>query len=144
MKRDSGLALGQLYNKCRIGNLYKKILNSGFYWSWFLYSEFGLLFSGGVGGRGATSHTLSGVLSADFCTDHVHYVKNHRSMVLRRTVLWRNKNMAAQGRTVSHYYILVIRIFFIWCRFSDIVCGFLFLLNNFPLQSLEYATYSCA
>ena len=30
----------------------------------------------------------------------------------------------------------------IWCRFSDIVCGFLFLLNNFPLQSLEYATYS--
>ena len=30
----------------------------------------------------------------------------------------------------------------ILCRFSDIVCGFLFLLNNFPLQSLEYATYS--
>ena len=22
------------------------------------------------------------------------------------------------------------------------MCGFLFLLNNFPLQSLEYATYS--
>ena len=52
--------------------------------------------------------------------------------------------MAAQGRTVSHYYILVIRIFLILCRFSDIVSGFLFLLNNFPLQSLEYATYSCA
>ena len=32
----------------------------------------------------------------------------------------------------------------ILCRFLDIVCGFLFLLNNFPLQSLEikYATYS--
>ena len=27
------------------------------------------------------------------------------------------------------------------CRFSNKVCGFLFLLNNFPLQSLEYATY---
>ena len=29
------------------------------------------------------------------------------------------------------------------CRFPDIVYGLLFLLNNFPLQSLEYATYSC-
>ena len=29
------------------------------------------------------------VLSADLCTDHAHYVKNHRSTVLRR-----NKNMA--------------------------------------------------
>ena len=27
--------------------------------------------------------------------------------------------------------------------FPDIVCDLLFLLNNFPLQSLEYATYSC-
>ena len=30
----------------------------------------------------------------------------------------------------------------ILCPFLDIVYGFLFLLNNFPLQSLEYATYS--
>ena len=45
----------------------------------------------------------SRVLPADFCTDHAHYVKNHRSTVLRR-----NKNMAVQGGTVSHYYILVI------------------------------------
>ena len=70
--------------------------------------------------------------------DHAHYVKNH---IL--TVLKRNKNMAAQGGTVSHDCILVIRKFGVLCRFSDIVCGFLFLLNNFPLQSLEYATYSC-
>ena len=45
----------------------------------------------------------SRVLPADFCTDHAQYVKNHRSTVLRR-----NKSMAVQGGTVSHYYILVI------------------------------------
>ena len=77
------------------------------------------------------------VLPADLCTDHAHYVKNHKSTVFRR-----NKNMAIEGGTVSQYYILVIRKFIDLCRFSDIVCGFLFLLNNFPLQSLEYATYS--
>ena len=106
-------------------------------------------------GRGeATSHTFSWmknpndvltllakwsakVLPVDLCTDHAHYVKNHRSTVLGRT-----KNMAVQGGTVSHYYILVIRKLLILFRFSDIVCGFLFLLSNFPLQSLEYATYS--
>ena len=48
--------------------------------------------------------------------------------------------MAVEGGTVSHYYILAIRKFIDLCRFSDIVCGFLFLLNNFPFQSLEYAT----
>ena len=42
------------------------------------------------------------VLPADFCTDHAHYVKNQRSTVLRR-----NRNMAVEGRTVSHCYILV-------------------------------------
>ena len=41
------------------------------------------------------------VLPADLCTDHAHCVKNHRSTVLRRS-----KNMAVEGRTVSHYYIL--------------------------------------
>ena len=46
------------------------------------------------------------LLPANLCTDHVHYVKNHRSTVLRR-----NKNMAVEGGTVSHYYILVIRKF---------------------------------
>ena len=38
------------------------------------------------------------VLPADLCTDHAHYVKNHRSTVLRK-----NKNMAVEGGTVSHY-----------------------------------------
>ena len=45
-------------------------------------------------------------LPADLCTDHAHYVKNHKSTVLRR-----NKSMAVEGGTVSHYYILVIRNF---------------------------------
>ena len=47
------------------------------------------------------------VLPADLCTDHAHYVKIHRSTVLRR-----NENMAVEDGTVSHYYILVIRKFF--------------------------------
>ena len=77
------------------------------------------------------------VLPADLCTDHAHYVKIHRSTVLRS-----NKNMAVDGGTVSQYYILVIR------KFIDLVSLFRqsvwlsFLLNNFPLQSFEYATYS--
>ena len=61
-------------------------------------------------------------LPADLCTDHAHYVKNHRSTVLRK-----NKNMAVEGGTVSHYYILVIRKFIdfmslfihsVWVSFS--------------------------
>ena len=72
------------------------------------------------------------VLPADLCTDHAHYVKNHRSTVLRK-----NKNMAVEGGTVSHYYILVIRKFIDFMSLFRHVCGFLFLLNNFPLQSLE-------
>ena len=46
------------------------------------------------------------ILPAHLCTDHAHYVKTHRSTVLRR-----NKNMAVDGGSVSHYYILVIRKF---------------------------------
>ena len=46
------------------------------------------------------------VLPADLCSDHAHYVKIYRSTVLRR-----NKNMAIEGGTVSHDYILVIRKF---------------------------------
>ena len=56
-------------------------------------------------------------LPADLCTDHAHYVKNHRSTVLRK-----NKNMAVEGGTVSHYYILVI------CKFIDFMS--LFRLGN--------------
>ena len=47
---------------------------------------------------------FSKVLTVDLCTDHTQYVKNQGSTVLRR-----NKNMAVEGRTVSHYFILVIR-----------------------------------
>ena len=58
------------------------------------------------------------LLPANLCTDHVHYVKNHRSTVLRR-----NKNMAVEGGTVSHYYIFGNSQFYcqILCRFSDSV-----------------------
>ena len=70
----------------------------------------------------------------NLCTDHVHYVKNHRSTVLRR-----NENIAVEGGTVSHYYILVIPNFIarFYAAFQT-VCGFPFLFNNIPLQSLEY------
>ena len=46
------------------------------------------------------------VLPTDLCPDHVHYIKNCRSKVLRR-----NKDMVVQGKTVSHYFMLVIRKF---------------------------------
>ena len=36
------------------------------------------------------------VLPADLCTDHAHYVKNHRSTVLKR-----NKNMAVEGGSLG-------------------------------------------
>ena len=48
------------------------------------------------------------VLPADLCTDHAHYVRNHRSTVLRK-----NKNMVVEGGTVSHYYILQIYSFYV-------------------------------
>ena len=51
--------------------------------------------------------------------------------------------MADQAGTVSHYYILVIRNFFGFMSLFRHSVWFLFLLNNFPLQSLEYAIYSC-
>ena len=47
------------------------------------------------------------VLPVDLCTDHVHYVENHRSTVLRR-----NKNMAVQGGTVS--FIQFFNHFLCW------------------------------
>ena len=49
--------------------------------------------------------------------------------------------MAVEGGTLSRCYILVIRKFIDFMSLF-IVCGFLFLLKNFPLQSLEYATCS--
>ena len=44
--------------------------------------------------------------------------------------------------TVSHYYILVICKFIHFMSLYRQSVWFLFLLNNFPQQSLEYATYS--
>ena len=60
-----------------------------------------------------TCKAISKVLPADLCTDHAHYVKIHRSTVLRR-----NENMVVEGGTVSHDYILVI------CKFIDFMSLF--------------------
>ena len=67
------------------------------------------------------------VLPADLCTDHAHYVKNHRSTVLRR-----NKNIKGQDRTVSHYYILVIRKFFDFMSLFRLSVWFSFSVKQFP------------
>ena len=80
------------------------------------------------------------VLPADLCTDHAHYVKNHRSTVLRR-----NKNIKGQGRTVSHYYILVIRKFFDFMSLFRLSVWFSFSVKQFPSAEfgIWFATYSC-
>ena len=101
-----------------------------------------MVLNGGGGGGGGllpihslnrkltTCKAIGKGLPADLCSDHAHYV-----------TIDRNKNMAVEGWTVSHYYILVIREFidFMSLFRHGQVCSFLFLLNNFPLQSLEYA-----
>ena len=71
----------------------------GSYFPYILLNEIQTMFS-------QLAKRSARVLPADLCTDHAHYVKIHRSTVLRR-----NKNMAVEGGTVSHYYILVIRKF---------------------------------
>ena len=45
-------------------------------------------------------------------------------------------------RTVGHYYILVIRKFIDFMSLFRHIVWSSFLLNNIPLQSLEYATYN--
>ena len=77
------------------------------------------------------------VLPADLCTDRAHYVKNHRSTVLRK-----NKNMAVEGGTVSHYYIVVIRKFIDFMSLFGHSVWFSFSVKQFPFAKLEYATYS--
>ena len=62
---------------------------AGSYFSYILLNEIQTLFA-------QLAKRSARVLPADFCTDHVHYVKIHRSTVLRR-----NKNMAVEGTTVS-------------------------------------------
>ena len=72
------------------------------------------------------------VLPADLCTDHAHYVQNHRSTVLRR-----NKNMAVQGGTVSHYYILVIRKFIDFMSLLRQSVWFSVSVKQFPFAEFE-------
>ena len=67
------------------------------------------------------------VLPADLCTDHAHYVKIHRSTVLRR-----NKNMAVEGGSVSHHYILVIRAFVDFMSLFRHRVWFSFSVKQFP------------
>ena len=67
------------------------------------------------------------VMPADLCTDHAHYVKNHRSTVLRK-----NKNMAVEGGTVSHCYILVIRKFIDFMSLFRHSVWFSFSVKQFP------------
>ena len=67
------------------------------------------------------------VLAADLCSDHAHYVKIHRSTVLRR-----NKNMAIEGGTVSHDYILVIRKFIDFMSLFRHCVWFSFSVKQFP------------
>ena len=76
-------------------------------------------------------------LSADLCTDHAHYVKNHRSTVLRK-----NKNMAVEGGIVSHYYILVIRKFIDFMSIFRHSVWFSFSVKQFPFAEFGYAAYS--
>ena len=66
-------------------------------------------------------------LQTDLCTDHAHYVKNHKSTVLRR-----NKSMAVEGGTVSHYYILVIRNFIDFMSLFRHSVWFSFSVKQFP------------
>ena len=67
------------------------------------------------------------VLPADLDTDHAHYVKIHRSTVLRR-----NKNMAVEGGTVAHYYILIIRKFIDFMSLFKHSVWFSFSVEQFP------------
>ena len=53
---------------------------------------------------------------------------------------WEGTKHAVQRRDC--FSVFYLGNLLILCCFLDIVCSFLFLLNNFPLQSLEYATYS--
>ena len=75
------------------------------------------------------------VLPADLCTDHVHYVKNHRLTVLKR-----NKTMAAQLGTFSHYYISVIHNFFDFMSLLRHSVWFSFSVKQFP--SAEFGIFN--
>ena len=65
------------------------------------------------------------VLPADLCTDHVHYVKNHRS---------KQKHGGRRRDCFSLLYFGNSQIYWSYVAFQ------MFLLNNFPVQSLKYVT----
>ena len=74
----------------------------------------------------------------------MHFLGDHTD-VFQKTIDQRPWEETRTWRLKAGLFLTIILWKFahllILCRFSDIVCGFLFLLNNFPLQSLEYATY---
>ena len=72
------------------------------------------------------------VLPADLRPDYAHYLKKHRL-----TVLSRSKNMAAQGGTVSHYYILVVRKFLDFMSLFKHSVWFSFSVKEFPSAEFE-------
>ena len=92
----------------------------GSYFPYILLNEIQTMFS-------QLAKRSARVLPADLSTDHAHYVKNHRSTVLRR-----NKNMAVEGGTVSHYYILVIRKFIDFMSLFRHSVWFSFSVKQFP------------
>ena len=92
----------------------------GSYFPYILLNEIQTMFS-------QLAKRSARVLPADLCTDHAHYVKNHRSTVLRK-----NKNMAVEGGTVSHYYILVIRKFIDFMSLFRHSVWFSFSVKQFP------------
>ena len=105
----------ELFN--RIDNIDQ---GGGSYFSYILLNGIQMMFS-------QLAKRSARLLPADLCTDHAHYVKNHRSTVLRK-----NKNMAVEGGTVSHYYILVIRKFIDFMSLFRHSVWFSFSVKQFP------------
>ena len=80
----------------------------------------------------------SRVLPADLCTDHEHYVKTKDQRFLRR-----NKNMAVESGTVSHYYFVVVGKFVAFMSLFRHSVLFDLSFKQFSSQSLECAIYGC-
>ena len=100
----------------------------GSYFPYILLNEIQTMFS-------QLAKRSARVVPADLCTDHVHYVKKPRSTVLRK-----NKNMAVEGGTVSHCYILVIRKFIDFMSLFRHSVWFSFSVKQFPFA--EFGIYN--
>ena len=90
----------------------------GSYFPYILLNEIQTMFS-------QLAKRSARLLPADLCTDHAHYVKNHRSTVM-------NKIMPVEGGTVSYYYILVIRKFIDFMSLLRHSVWFFFSVKQFP------------